>query len=142
MPQTVKKFGLESGIESIIMTLNDQSKIQFELESNLEFTRFDQHKELALFRIAQESINNILKYSKASNVEIKLILVEDFILMQIEDNGEGFDVNAEKNQKGIGLDSIRTRAKSIGAKLELNSEIGKGTWIRVVTEINNEVNNG
>ncbi|MEX2379583.1 MAG: response regulator [Vicingaceae bacterium] len=138
MPQTVKKFGLESGIESIIMTLNDQSKIQFELESNLEFTRFDRQKELALFRIAQEAINNILKYSKADNVEIKLILVDDLLLLQIDDNGVGFDPDDINNQKGIGLESIRMRAKSIGAKLELNSKIGKGTNIRVVTEIYNK----
>lgn len=138
MPQTVKKFGLESGIESIIMTLNDKSETQFELESNLEFTRFEQSKELALFRIAQESINNILKYAKATLVEIKLILVENLLLMQIDDNGIGFDLDAVENQKGIGLDSIRTRAKSIGAKLEINSKENKGTSIRVVTDINEQ----
>lgn len=136
MPQTVKKFGLESGIESVIMTLNDKSETQYELESNLEFTRFEQSKELALFRIAQESINNILKYAKATLVEIKLILVENLLLMQIDDNGVGFDLDAVENQKGIGLDSIRTRAKSIGAKLEINSKENKGTSIRVVTDIN------
>lgn len=142
MPQTVKKFGLESGIESILMALNDQSKIQFELESNLEFKRFDQQKELALFRIAQESINNILKYAEASNVEIKLILVDQLLLLQIKDNGNGFEVDKPENQKGIGLDSIRTRARSIGAKLEIISDLGKGTTIRVVTDINTRENYG
>lgn len=140
MPQTVKKFGLESGIESIIMTLNDRSEIEFELESNLEFSRFARQQELALFRIAQEAINNILKYSKASIVEVKLILVENLLLFQIDDNGVGFDLSAVENQKGIGLESIRTRAKAIGAKLEINTGIGKGTSIRVVTELNNENN--
>lgn len=138
MPQTVKKFGLESGIESVIMTLNDKSETQYELESNLEFTRFEQQKELALFRIAQEAINNILKYAKATLVEIKLILVENLLLMQIDDNGVGFDPDSVENQKGIGLESIRTRAKSIGAKLEINTEEGKGTSIRVVTDINEQ----
>lgn len=138
MPQTVKKFGLESGIESVIMTLNDKSETQYELESNLEFTRFEQQKELALFRIAQEAINNILKYAKATLVEIKLILVENLLLMQIDDNGVGFDPDSVENQKGIGLESIRTRAKSIGAKLEISSEEGKGTSIRVVTDINEQ----
>jgi signal transduction histidine kinase len=117
------------------MTLGDQSKTDFTLESNLEFFRFDEKKELALFRIAQESINNILKYSKASEASVKLVLVENILLMQIEDNGCGFDISAEEHQKGIGLDSIRTRAKAISAKLEIFSEIDEGTSIRVVTEV-------
>jgi len=72
MPQTVQKFGLGSAIESILVNLGKNSKIEFEFDNQLEFVRFDERKELALFRIAQESINNILKYSKAKRAKIGL----------------------------------------------------------------------
>jgi len=55
--------------------------------------------------------------------------------MKIEDNGCGFDLNRTANQKGIGLESIRTRTKAIGAKLEITSQLNRGTKIQIITEI-------
>tara|TARA_R110002096_G_scaffold221429_2_gene410244 strand:+ start:18442 stop:19482 length:1041 start_codon:yes stop_codon:yes gene_type:complete len=135
MPQTVQKFGLASGIESILMMLSNKS-IDFEFDNKLEYIRFEPHKELALFRIAQESINNILKYSKAKNAKITLVADNKTLLMQIEDNGVGFDLNLHENQKGIGLESIRTRTKAIGAKLDISSALNYGTRIKITTDIN------
>lgn len=134
MPQTVQKFGLASGIESILMLLNNKT-IDFEFDNQIEFMRFEAQKELALFRIAQESINNILKYSRAKNAKITLKNEANVLIMQIEDNGIGFDLNAAENQKGIGIESIRTRTKAIGAKLELKSSPDVGTSIKITSEV-------
>lgn len=136
MPQTVKKFGLVSGIEGILMTLNDH-KLQIGFESNLDGQRFDSTIELAYFRIAQESINNIIKYSEANEASIKLFLRDHILSLQISDEGVGFDPYDE-TISGVGLESIKARAKAISAKLEIISEKGEGSTIRVIKDIKDE----
>ncbi len=83
MPQTVQKFGLESGIDNIIMTLGDTSKTHFSFTSEISDQRFPPSTELAYFRIAQEGINNILKYSRADKAHIKLLYRKSYLIMVI-----------------------------------------------------------
>ena len=137
MPKTVKKFGLESAIEGILITLEEHPKLNFSLESHLDGKRFDSNIELAYFRIAQEAINNAIKYSDAEKASVKLMFADRILLMQISDEGVGFDPYDEKNS-GVGMESIRARAKAISAKLEINSEVNQGTTIRIIKEIKNE----
>jgi signal transduction histidine kinase len=90
-----------------------------------------QTEEQALFRIAQEAINNIVKHSQASQASIRLQLVEP-CWMEITDQGRGFDLNNRApNSTGFGLLSMRGRAEEIGWSWRLISTPGAGTCIRV-----------
>lgn len=133
MPQTVQKFGLESGVESIIFTLGENSPIDFNLDSNIEEYRFPEAVEINFFRIIQEGINNIMKYSKAKEATIGLRYEEEnkTLHLKISDNGIGFDLNNARNNKGIGLTSMRNRAKSITARFNITSKKDQGTEINV-----------
>jgi signal transduction histidine kinase len=135
MPQTVEKFGLESGIESIIMTLGETCRTHFRLSSEITDRRFPSTVEVAFFRIAQECINNIIRYSEAYKAQIKLLFRKNYLIMLINDNGKGFDLDHPDNQKGIGLPSIRNRAKSIDGDLSISSHPGKGTTVRLISYI-------
>jgi len=89
-------------------------------------------------------MNNILKHSKATNVVVSLIYsADDLFIMEIEDNGKGFNVE-EKRQNasasGVGLKSIFNRAQLIGATMDIKSEPGKGTRITVELPYQDEVN--
>lgn len=84
---------------------------------------------LALYRIAQESINNSLKHSEATQLRLELISTINEVLVNIIDNGTGFDSTSV--QAGFGLGSIRERAEAIGAALHIDSRLGLGTTIRV-----------
>lgn len=138
MPQTVQRFGLESGIESILMSLGENSSTQFILDSEIQSQRFPENIELTFFRIAQESISNILKYAKATTATIGLRFKNDYLTMQIKDDGIGFDKNDPENLKGVGLTSMRTRANSIAGRFEIKSEEGLGTIISIVAKIEKE----
>jgi signal transduction histidine kinase/ligand-binding sensor domain-containing protein len=82
----------------------------------------------AVFRIAQESLNNIQKHGMAKHVGIHLTYNDQSLMLQISDNGCGFD--CEKVNGGhLGLKIMNERALSIGAKLEIQSKINQGTWI-------------
>jgi signal transduction histidine kinase len=82
-----------------------------------------------IFRISQEAMNNISKYSKASLVNLSLRKEDAKIQLTIQDNGQGFD--SETVRKGLGLSTMRERAQLSGGSFDLESAIGKGTIIRV-----------
>ncbi|MBI5586445.1 MAG: PAS domain-containing protein [Deltaproteobacteria bacterium] len=83
----------------------------------------------AIFRITQEALHNIAKYSRASRVYLRLQEKEGAIEMVIRDNGQGFDLETVK--KGLGLSTMRERAQLSGGTFDLQAAPGKGTRIRV-----------
>jgi len=86
-----------------------------------------------IFRICQEAMNNISKYSKASLVNLSLRKEGEKILLTIQDNGRGFDLQTVR--KGMGLSTMKERAQLSGGSFELESTTGKGTIIRAVWNI-------
>lgn len=89
--------------------------------------------QLQILFILQEALSNIRKHANARNVQISLNNSEDFIL-SIQDDGEGFNINAEKiqSESHIGLKIMRERAAQLGARLEVISKSGQGTTIRLI----------
>ena len=86
--------------------------------------------QVALYRIAQESLNNIVKYSRATQVNINLIISCVGLHMEINDNGTGFDIK-EMKPTSLGMRIMRERAQAIGADFQLTSKPGKGTTVSV-----------
>jgi PAS domain S-box-containing protein len=86
--------------------------------------------EEGLFWIAQEALNNVLKHANASKVFLSLISDSSQVNLEIRDNGQGFELNAQA-VGGMGLVGMRERASKIGAALVLESEPGKGTRVKV-----------
>ncbi|NLX08753.1 MAG: PAS domain S-box protein [Chloroflexi bacterium] len=86
--------------------------------------------QLALYRIAQEALNNIIKHTRATSVAIDYISGVEQVELRIADNGKGFDL--EHTPPGLGLDSMRERAAKIGAQLEFSTGAGQGTQVHVV----------
>lgn len=82
-----------------------------------------------IFRISQEALNNIAKYSKASLVNLSLRREDNQIELTIRDNGQGFSL--EKVKRGLGLSTMKERAQLSGGVFDLESALGKGTLIRV-----------
>jgi signal transduction histidine kinase len=80
-----------------------------------------------LFRIVQEQVKNIVKYSKATSAEIRLECKDGILRLTIKDNGIGFD--NIKMKKGVGLSSIRERAKFHNGKVKIVSAPGMGTSV-------------
>ena len=88
--------------------------------------------QMTLYRITQESLNNIAKHAEADTVHIELFSEKDTVTLCIKDNGKGFDP-ATIPADHFGVAIMRERAESIGATLEINSIPGKGTCISIQT---------
>lgn len=97
----------------------------------VDFYRLPPKLELALYRIAQEALNNALKHSGASAVVIRLRLEDETLCLEIEDNGRGLDVARQKHSGGFGLRSIKERARQIGGYFSVASTPHTGTTIRI-----------
>jgi signal transduction histidine kinase len=112
---------------------------QFHYHDNLGADRLPGLLEVGLYRITQEAVNNILKYSQADEAFIQLTRNLDSVQLTIEDNGKGFNTDDLKgNEAHQGLSFMQSRVGSMGGTLEISSEIGKGTWIFVEIPLNQD----
>jgi two-component system sensor histidine kinase DevS len=95
-------------------------------------------KALALFHICQEALANTAKHAKAKKVDVVVWTTADRVLLEIKDNGRGFDMESTKSSLGHGLSNMQTRARNVGGDLELITEPGNGTtiltWLPFTTE--------
>jgi two-component system, NarL family, sensor kinase len=103
-------------------------------------------KELILFRIAQEALNNILKHADASKITVSLCYEPQLLVLGVADNGKGFDLNGiaeeRKNKMKAGLSNIQLRSATINGDCTINSTPGKGTIIYVSTPYDKNDNFG
>jgi two-component system, NarL family, sensor kinase len=129
----LEDIGLSEAIRYRIEQLQRSKKFSIELFINDMPQRLDKHKQVMLFYIFQESINNITRHSQAKGINVRLDYEKDKLIMRIKDDGAGItNTEAEKiYQKGSGLINIKNHAAMIGAELDIISERGKGTEIIV-----------
>jgi signal transduction histidine kinase len=124
--------GLFQSIKHEIYQLEKTGLFAIHFSSEIKDKTVDKHKAIFVYRMVQEVLNNIVKHADATNIWVKLFLKTEWMHIYIEDDGKGFDTNATDFKYGIGLSSIETRAAMIEAKLNIQSELGKGTKIELV----------
>jgi len=117
-------------------------KVNFAVEGD-EY-RLEDQRSIFLFRMFQEMVNNILKHSKATHVNIAVnYSIDNKFVLKVEDNGIGFDIDKKRTQatssSGIGLKSMTNRASLIGAQITVQSQPGKGTSIKVELPLDKEI---
>ena len=124
---------LEKNLGELLDQLADASVARTRVNVTTEITLedpFPDEVQIALYRVAQEMLNNVVKHSKASHAKIALRKAENRVVLAISDNGQGFD--AQRLQSGgLGLVIMRERVASIGARLRIDSSPKHGTVVEV-----------
>lgn len=128
MPNALIKSGLAIAVREFINKISNSDKFKIELEITGLNERLESTMETILYRVLQETINNIIKHSQATLVTIQLIRHDDELTLMIEDNGIGFDVDKVKTD-GIGLKNIITRIEYLNGKVHFDSQPKKGTTV-------------
>lgn len=123
--------GLKEALEDLVESIQGPEKINIQLtiDEDYEALQVDKSKELMLYRIVQEQLNNILKYAKASTVSISITQQGNHLHLVIADNGIGFDTQQAGN--GIGLKNINSRVKFYSGNMQLTSAPGQGCTMEV-----------
>jgi PAS domain S-box-containing protein len=132
-PESLEKEGLTGAITKQADALRARHSIQVEIDICEEPSTPLIVKE-ALYRISQEAFNNIIKHAHASRVDLKLDHLGDDLILEITDNGQGFNL-ASSYPGHLGLNSMQERAKRVGGKFRIESVPGKGTIIQVEVPI-------
>ena len=118
-------------IKALIETQTTAYNLEFEFSNDdtIDWEEMPNKTKIHIYRMLQETMQNIYKHANASLVKISFQLKNNVILCAIEDNGSGFNVN--KARKGIGLKNIDSRVKEIEGKAEIFSKIDTGTTIKI-----------
>jgi PAS domain S-box-containing protein len=138
MPEKILNQDLRELIERLLFSVEKKSGIKSEviLEGGHNISN---KMKLEVYRIAQESLNNIVKHSKASNIVVRLRSYPQEFWLIISDNGEGFDPNNKSIKNSFGLNIMKERAKIIGASVDLKSILGEGTTITLFKKNKNSL---
>jgi two-component system NarL family sensor kinase len=127
--ENILSAGLESAIKNELKWISRSDK--YEVTYNVIGTdnrNIDPKKEVIVFRLIQELLNNVIKHAEATRLKVELIYEHEFMQTSIEDNGTGFDIKEKiKNPSGLGINNLYKRARILSGELILKSEVGNGT---------------
>ena len=128
-PSNLERLGLTESINALVYNINANTELFFTDEIDNIDNILSKESELHVYRIIQESLSNVVKHSEAKAVKMEVDKMKDAITIMVSDNGKGFDFESKYKNMSLGLKTLLERAKIIGAKLNLDSKINKGTVI-------------
>ena len=137
-PTTLDDFGMIPALRILCQEFAKLTgiKVKFQVSQLLE--RINPKVEIAIYRIIQESFNNIATYAEATEVTLDLFRKENRVYVRVKDNGKGFDIDSANKTKqpgrGFGLLNMKERTELVGGKIEILSGVGQGT--EILLEIN------
>ena len=133
MPMSLDDLGLISTVKKLIATLEEAQpfEIEFVVVENASISK--PLINLMAFRVIQEGFNNIVKHSKCNKVFLKISIEQENIMVQLEDDGQGFSVKETLEKAGgYGLYNMRERVEIVNGFIEIESEQGKGTQLKMI----------
>ena len=129
-PSALEKDGLTGAIEARLDAVERRSGIQARLRVNLD-EELTQEVETQLFRVTEEALNNALKHASATQVQVRIRSAGGTVMLEIDDNGQGFEAAGMGSSGGLGLISMKERLEKLGGRFEIKSTRGIGTTVRV-----------
>jgi signal transduction histidine kinase len=129
-PRQMGSDGLMSGLQRLATEYRAHTFKEVDLEGpKAELDELSPAQSAALFHICQEALANAAKHAKAKRVKVGIRTTSDRVIMEIQDNGRGFDLDKMSITLGHGLANMQTRARSVGGDVEISSVHGEGTTV-------------
>ncbi|UCG12154.1 MAG: PAS domain S-box protein [Deltaproteobacteria bacterium] len=134
-PRQVQELGLVPSVTNFIKQFQRRTKLQVITSTNLDELMVEESVAINIFRIIQEAFTNILKHSQCSSVVFAMNVSEARLMVSIKDDGVGFSLEEVRkrdvDQQGMGLFIMQERAKAIGGRLQINSDLNRGTELHL-----------
>jgi signal transduction histidine kinase len=128
-PYQLDRLGMTEAVRAAISVASENSEVLFATHVDAIDDMFDAESEIHVFRIVQESVNNILKHSAATEAAVVIKRHAASLTLSIRDNGHGFDAAAPAANRGYGLNGITERLRILGGTLNIDSSPDQGTTI-------------
>ncbi len=130
MPNALIKTGLVAALRDFINNISSD-KLKITVETKGLNDRLESNIETVLYRVIQESVNNVIKHANATVLDILLLCDDKEITVAIEDNGKGFNMADKEKFQGIGLKNMATRIDYLKGTVDVSSSLGKGTLVAI-----------
>ncbi len=146
-PYLLDRLGMTKAVRSMLKKISEVGAIEVRSKIDDIDGVFSAETEISVYRVLQESLNNILKHSEASKAKVSIKKNGRSVSIKIEDNGRGFDARSSKfdihstlagERNGFGLFGMSERVKIIGGTHTIDSEVGKGTIVKIDLTLPNE----
>ncbi len=145
-PSMLDEIGLIAALKGLVAEFSEQYPA-IDISEDFVLNEHQRHitpdMEVALYRTCQESLNNVIKYSEASEVSVVLEAQADKVVLRVQDNGVGFDTGrlavAARGFEGVGLLGMRERVAALNGEFEILTAPGKGTTITIVLPVRKDI---
>jgi two-component system, NarL family, sensor histidine kinase DevS len=143
-PRQLYEENLMDGLQRLVNEFQANALVEASLSGPAEgLEGLPDPQAIALFHICQEALANVAKHAQAQNVEIMVWATPDRVLMEVHDDGRGFDLGKIQLTLGHGISNMQTRARNVGGDMEITSELEQGTtilaWVPHVQDIDPSV---
>ena len=129
-PPVLEKEGLVTALQARLEAVEGRAGLETEFKVEGE-ERLPPEIEEGLYRIAQEALNNALRHAQAHRITVYLYQDERTVILEIADDGIGFDPTTAREQGGLGFPGMEERATQLGGRLTVKSSPGEGTSVRL-----------
>lgn len=138
MPDLLLQQGLALSVAALCEKVNRNTAIEADFQAYGLLPRLPQDTELALYRMVQELVQNVLRHAEATQLLVQLSCRDNLLSITVEDNGKGIPIsNLITKEKSTGLDNIRKKAELMGGQSDIKSKQGKQTTVYLEFELSN-----
>lgn len=130
-PAMLDELGLLPALRSHVKNFSERTGLRARFRANPIAEKLNSDQKTVLFRIAQESLNNVVKHAKASMVNVTISNGGSTVCLEIADNGKSFAPDAAKNKKRLGLLGMQERVRLVNGQFTVKPQLGKGTTVCV-----------
>lgn len=134
-PDVLDKLGLKEGLDALMEEFGKRSGIHTTFKAPVWMPTLGKQTEIALYRIAQESLTNVARHAAASNVIMAVERRRKTLMLEVRDDGKNTWSDTVSGKRSLGIIGMRERARSIGADFELIPSEGTGTTVRVIVPL-------
>jgi signal transduction histidine kinase len=134
----IKTFGLNASLQNLLDEASGRNQWQMDVILPEQELLINETLSLIIYRVVQESLNNCSKYAKATKVSVHLLHDDQYIKVEVVDNGIGFDTS-HLNNTSTGINGLRNRVETIGGHYEIFSSPQQGASTRVLLPYLKEV---
>jgi signal transduction histidine kinase len=137
-PVVLEEFGLHVALQMMLVEIEQHSGLEIHYLSNLDDRKLPHEIETVVYRVAQESLTNVIRHAQAQTVRIDLNVAESSVNLRVEDDGRGFDpdqLDISDGRQRLGLLGMKERVEVLGGSFEVYSTPGQGTAIQLETPL-------
>jgi two-component system sensor histidine kinase UhpB len=128
-PAKLTQLGLEAALRGFCREISEAHGLHVDFEATKLSSNLDNDLSLCFYRVAQEALQNVVKHADATRADVRIEVAGDELILEIYDNGKGFDIGSVSEKGSLGLVSISERMRAVAGTSKVLTSPGRGTTV-------------